>query len=101
METHLGLRHPYHQGDSRNGTERVPSLRMLRIVPSNRRLRFDGPPNSASAHSECYTAASAVPSLNGTRGVSECRFACYKGSVVMAIAVSTAGFDVSLSPPEQ
>jgi hypothetical protein len=35
---------PTTRGDSRNGTERVPSLRMRRIVPSNRRLRFDGPP---------------------------------------------------------
>ena len=34
MGTHLGLRHPYHRGDSRNGTERFPSLRMPSIVPS-------------------------------------------------------------------
>jgi hypothetical protein len=61
MGTHLGLSHPYHGGDSRNGTERFPSLRTPRIVPSNRRLRFDGPhfsdlavggPVSLHAHSQ-------------------------------------------------
>ena len=35
---------PYHRGDSRNGTKRFPNLRMPRIVPSNCRLRLDGPP---------------------------------------------------------
>jgi hypothetical protein len=44
MGTHSGFSHPYHRGDSRNGTERFPGLRRPWIVPSNRRLRFDGPP---------------------------------------------------------
>jgi hypothetical protein len=39
----------YHRGHSRNGTERFPSPRMLRIVPSYRRLRFDRPPFFTSA----------------------------------------------------
>jgi hypothetical protein len=34
---------PLPPGGSRNGTRRFPSLRMARIVPSNRRLHFDGP----------------------------------------------------------
>ena len=34
---------PYHRGDSRNGTKRFPNLRTQGIVPSDRRLRFDGP----------------------------------------------------------
>jgi hypothetical protein len=44
MGTRIGLSHPLpvplHR--SRNGTGRFLSLRMPRIVPSNRRLRFDG-----------------------------------------------------------
>jgi hypothetical protein len=44
MGTHSGIATPYHRGDSRNGTKRFPSLWTPRIVPSNRRLRFDGPP---------------------------------------------------------
>jgi hypothetical protein len=74
MGTHSGLSHPLPPGDSRNGTERFLSLRMPRIVPSNRRLRFDGPlfrfgdPRSSLTHEiiflmppppgECYTATS-------------------------------------------
>jgi len=44
MGTHSRLSHPHHRGDSRDGTERFPSLRTPGIVPSARRLRFDGPP---------------------------------------------------------
>jgi hypothetical protein len=45
----IGGLSPHHRGDSRNGTKGCLSLRMPGIVPSNRRLRFDGPPCSASA----------------------------------------------------
>src|SRR6266446_5758616 len=75
--THSRIDPPlHHGGDRRNGTERFPSLRMPGIVPSNRRLRFDGPPFSAagigdpaspwdhllaaSPAIECYAATSAV-----------------------------------------
>jgi hypothetical protein len=39
----LRIEPPPTTGESRNGTERFPGLRMPRIVPSNRRLQFDGP----------------------------------------------------------
>ena len=54
------MRHPCHRGDSQNGTERFPSLRMPRIVPSIRRLRFDGPlfrfddPRSSLTHESIF-----------------------------------------------
>jgi hypothetical protein len=44
MGTYSGLSRPLPPGDSRNGTKRFPRLRMPRIVPSNCRLRLDGPP---------------------------------------------------------
>ena len=49
MGTHSGLGHPYYRGDTRNGTEKFLSLRTARIVPSNRRLQFDGLPLFRSA----------------------------------------------------
>jgi hypothetical protein len=87
---------------NRNGTARTSSLRMPRIVPSNRRLRFDGPPFPVLAiggavsfvasccgrqrpHANCYTATSAAPSRHRQGAGAVLR--CHRGDLVIAARV--------------
>jgi hypothetical protein len=44
-----GLRHPYHRGGQPERHRKIPEPTEAWIVPSNRRLRFDGSAFSASA----------------------------------------------------
>ena len=126
------IRPPPPPGGQPERHRRIPELQTPGIVPSNRRLRFDGPhfsprrsairpcgylpdattpPSATPLHRlfhvgwlrvlHCYDAVIWFIERVLLTSDANCRSACYKGPVVMANVVSTAGFDRSLSPPEK